>query len=514
MKYPLTLRIPAASLIEIVGVFEVALPSSVLKVEELDIAVEHEQILADLGSGDFTKQRHACGRLVALAENHYPDFLPSAIALISDANQLQDRIRDRVIVFDERGVETRQLILSAVELLRELKQATPVGRLSYESMSADDKARSDRLASRIEREIQSNASPAGANRNDMSDEDMDIIRFIVQTQDPNAKGKLLAAEDITRSYRGSSFKLRPISLELNRGEILGIVGVNASGKTTLLRLLIGDLKPDHGELSYPCFETSDKKPGWLSVKRRIGYVSQTLPRWPGSVYENLWYVASIYGRSANEIREHLDLLLRRYGLDKFKDATWDEISGGYKTRFEIVRALLGRPDILVLDEPLAYLDIISQQVVLRQLRQLAKNRARPIGIIITSQQLYEIEAIADRLLVLEGGSTCFTGRIADLARQIDDLVIEFDSTGPMTAIKEKLALQPSYRSMFSTETGYIAVFKRENGQQSETGAQFNSVIEILGRECPGHLAYVRDISNSSRILFEPQMARWLSAKRT
>ena len=347
----------------------------------------------------------------------------------------------------------------------------------------------------------------------MSHEDMDLVRFIVQSQDPHAKGKLIAAEDISRTYRGSSFKLRPISLELNRGEILGIVGVNASGKTTLLRLLIGDLRPDHGELSYPCFEVAGKKPSWPNVKRRIGYVSQTLPRWPGSVYDNLWYVASIYGRSANEIREHLDLLLKRYGLDKFKDATWDEISGGYKTRFEIVRALLGRPDVLVLDEPLAYLDIISQQVVLRQLRQLAKNRARPIGIVITSQQLYEIEAIADRLLVLEGGSTCFTGRITDLARQIEDLVIEFDSTGPMTAIKDKLALQPSYRSMFSTETWYISVFKREGGSLGDEEAQFNSIIEILGRECPGHLSYIRDISNSCRILFEPQMAQWLQQQR-
>src|SRR5262249_22653411 len=143
-----------------------------------------------------------------------------------------------------------------------------------------------------------------------------------------------------------------------------------------------------------------------------------------------------------------------------KDATWDEISGGYKTRFEIVRALLSKPDLLILDEPLAYLDILNQQVVLRQLRQLASNRARPIGIIITSQQLYEIEAIADRLLVLEGGNILFSDRIRKLSGLIDDLVVEFSSNGPMMAIKNKLASNPHFRSLIATETGYISVFRR------------------------------------------------------
>ena len=128
--------------------------------------------------------------------------------------------------------------------------------------------------------------------------------------------------------------------------------------------------------------------------------------------------------------------------------------------------------------------------------------------------MYEIEAIADRLLVLDGGNTRFTGRVADLSRLIDDLVIEFDSTGPMTDIKAKLAQHPSYRSMFSTETGYISVFKRGNGKVGDDNADFNSITEILGRDCPGNLSYVRDISNSCRILFEPQMAQWLSSKRT
>jgi ABC-2 type transport system ATP-binding protein len=214
----------------------------------------------------------------------------------------------------------------------------------------------------------------------------------------------------------------------------------------------------------------------------------------------------------SDIEKYLDILLKRYGLDKFKTATWDEVSGGYKTRFEIVRALVSKPDLLILDEPLAYLDILSQQVVLRQLRQLAKNRARPIGVIVTSQQLYEIEAIADRLLVLDGGTILFSDRIQKLSKLNSDLVVEFGSKGPMMAIKSKLASTPHYRSLFATETGYIAVFNRRlalTTSSEEDRIDFNHVLKILGQECPGDLYYARDISNSCRILFEPRMTELL-----
>jgi ABC-2 type transport system ATP-binding protein len=266
-------------------------------------------------------------------------------------------------------------------------------------------------------------------------------------------------------------------------------------------------------VKYPSFN-EQKKRDWIAIKRRMAYVSQTLPRWPGKVYDNLCYVASIYGHPLSEIDAYLDLLLKRYGLDKFKNATWDEISGGYKTRFEIVRALVSKPDVLILDEPLAYLDILSQQIVLRQLRQLARNRARPIGVIITSQQLYEIEAVADRLLVLDGGVTLFSDRIQDLSSIIDDLVVEFTFNGSMMEIKSKLMTHPNFVSMFASETGYIAVFKRRlaGANQIDGRADFSTILRILG-EGQGELIYARDISKSCRLLFEPRMAERLNLTR-
>jgi ABC-2 type transport system ATP-binding protein len=483
----------------------------VLQIERIDIKREHDSILEDLGSGGFTSQQDALMRLSVLSQNYFPEFLAPAVALLSDARRLSDEIHGRLIEREKERVAVHDLIQRAVDLLQRMTATVPTGRIPLDHVPADERVAAERRAAELVVELDAKIRSDQVDANEI---EQILIRFIVQSRYPKSKGKLIVAEDVTKSYRGTSFKLRPISLELNRGEILGIVGVNASGKTTLLRMLIGELKQSHGELFFPDFEVGSARRDWPKIRRRIAYVSQTLPRWPGSVYDNLCYIASIYGHPIREIRDYLDLLLKQYGLDKFKGATWDEIPGGYKTRFEIVRALLSTPDVMILDEPLAYLDIISQQVVLRQLRHLARNRSNPIGIIITSQQLYEIESIADRLLVLDGGTTLFSGEVAKLSRLIDDLVIEFASTGPIDGIKKMLKTIPGYRSLLVTETGYIAVFSGPgSGPDADvcTSLTFNEIIGILGRDCPGTLSYARNISNSCRILFEPRMAEWLSA---
>jgi ABC-2 type transport system ATP-binding protein len=475
-----------------------------IQAEVLDIEGAKKGIRADLTTGDFTKQKLACERLLALSDNHFPHLLIGSVTLVSDANRLDDRIRERRITALEQRAEINDLLASAIKLIIEMDRVLPVGRIVTDGIKPEEKAEVEARSKKLTEEIARREDSEERHLEDQStDDEGDILRFIVRERDPHSQGKLIIAQDLTKTYRGSPFRLRPISLELDRGEILGIVGVNASGKTTLLRILLGEIKQSAGDLHYPSFENSTKKRDWLSIKRRIGYVSQVLPQWPGKVYDNLCYVASIYGHSLNDISIFLDLLLKRYGLDKFRQSTWREISGGYRTRFEIARALVSAPDILILDEPLAYLDILSQQIVLRQIRQLVKNRVKPIGVIITSQQLYEIESVADRLLVLDGGNILFSDRIRSLSKLSDDLVVEFNSNGDMQKMKMTLMNKPHYVTLFATETGYIAVFKRT--VSGETILDFNGVLKILGQECPGRLSYARDISSSCRRLFEPRL---------
>ena len=207
-----------------------------LPTEALDIDAEQRGILLDLRSGDFTKQRLACDRLSALAENHFQTFLPTAIALISDANRLDDRIRERTISMNEQGVEIRQLIEATVNLLSKMTSTEPVGRIKIDQLSAEDRRLIDNQT-RVTSDVtagQGSSEPKQPPDAEDNDENLDLTRWIVRAQEPKTQGKLIITQDLTKVYAASQFRLRPISLELGRGEILGIVGVNASGKTTLL----------------------------------------------------------------------------------------------------------------------------------------------------------------------------------------------------------------------------------------------------------------------------------------
>jgi ABC-type multidrug transport system ATPase subunit len=471
----------------------------------IEIQSSRQAILDGLKSGDLVEQCHACENLCVLAENYFPKALEHAITVTAAFNRLDSQIRLGLLSDDDQGIAVGRLVASAVTVLNEvLKGAANAANLAVPSLSSD--------IPKPQEPKRTSETPVSV-FDDREEAEKTILDFIVKNLDPSSGGKLIAALGVSKSYGNSDFFLNDISLELNRGEILGIVGVNASGKTTLLRMLLGELRPSSGLISYPAFKEDPQKPNWIKIKQRIAYVSQTLPRWPGRLIDNLQYVASVYGRDWKDIDKHLDLLLQRYGLDRFKNAFWDEISGGYKTRFEIVRALLSNPDILVLDEPLAYLDIISQQLVLRQLRQLAKRHERPIGVIITSQQLYEIESIADRLLVLDTGQTLFSGPVSELARLIDDIVIEFSIVGNFVDVRQQVGKHPNCVILFATETGYIAVFRRTMDVDSAP-INFNALLEFLAKVSRNRLSYVRDISNSCRLLFEPKMMSWLRTRRS
>lgn len=89
----------------------------------------------------------------------------------------------------------------------------------------------------------------------------------------------------------------------------------------------------------------------------------------------------------------MQLVIARMGLRSYRELSWKSLSSGYKMRFELARMLLRKPQLLLIDEPLANLDIVAQQVVLDDFRTIAKSPFRPLGIVLSSQQLYEVENI-------------------------------------------------------------------------------------------------------------------------
>lgn len=247
------------------------------------------------------------------------------------------------------------------------------------------------------------------------DSTIQFISCVGITIKPKVSMELFRAEAIIKNFPRSSFKLAIPSICLTAGSITGVVGENGNGKTTFLNIVAGE---SDGEGDYYYFGNKvDRKSNWTVLKNNIGFIPQRIPKWYGTLEQNLYLKAALEGVDASEIDQKLDELLDFLDLQKYRKLKWTEISTGYRLRFELARVLLGSPRLLVLDEPLANLDINTQQKFLSDLKILLAKRDEPLAITLSSQQLHEIESVATQMLFLRKGEAVFSGSIHEISSE-------------------------------------------------------------------------------------------------
>ncbi|HBM34850.1 MAG TPA: ABC transporter ATP-binding protein [Sulfuricurvum sp.] len=185
-------------------------------------------------------------------------------------------------------------------------------------------------------------------------------------------------------YFGDKHVVKDLSLTVNRGEILGFLGPNGSGKTTAIRMLCGLLTPDSGEghcLGYDITTQSD------AIKREVGYMTQKFSYWEDlSIRENLDFVARVY-ELAN--RKHIvDEALETLGLTSRSSQLARSLSGGWKQRLALAACMLRHPKLLLLDEPTAGVDPSARRDFWEELHQLA---AQGVSVLISTHYMDEAE---------------------------------------------------------------------------------------------------------------------------
>jgi len=223
-----------------------------------------------------------------------------------------------------------------------------------------------------------------------------------------------------------NFHFRPISIELTQGTIIGLVGENGNGKTTLLRMICGDLAQDEGTIEY--YINGQSTNDWQLIKKKIAFIPQRQERWYGTIQDKLSFNAAIKGYRGGLNTEKVDFIIHRMGLTNFRELSWNQLSGGYKLRFEIAMALVWDPAVLILDEPLANLDIQAQELLLQDLRNLADSLRNPVSIILSSQQLHEVETVADRIIFLKNGNAIFNGGLHEFRQQETSRTFEINGS--------------------------------------------------------------------------------------
>lgn len=239
-----------------------------------------------------------------------------------------------------------------------------------------------------------------------------ILRGIARTDEILAAGSaavasaapvLVRAERVGKAYpRGPRFfGLSEVSVTIREGEVVGLVGANGAGKSTLLKILAGELRPDTGRVHYPALQgRSSRAPDWERLKASIAYVPQRPERWENTLVESLHYWAGLHGIYGDENDFQVRFFLQRLGLERYGCARWSELSGGYQMRAALALAMISRPRILLLDEPLAHLDVSAQRGFLADLRDLARLPRTSMAVLLSSQHITEIESIADTMICL------------------------------------------------------------------------------------------------------------------
>jgi len=214
------------------------------------------------------------------------------------------------------------------------------------------------------------------------------------------------------SYINKSFGLqqvlRDVTLEIPEGQVLGLLGPNGAGKSTLMKILIGLWEANYGSVEVP---------------RRIGYLPENNPLYEEmyvSEYLKFMYSLTVAGRGAVSQERYIDDLIARVGLAAEKHKHIRELSKGYRQRVGLAQALLGDPQLLILDEPTTGLDP-NQLVEIRSLiRDLGKERT----VILSTHIMQEVREMCDRVVILDHGEI----KADKLIEEIDDLETLFRSS--------------------------------------------------------------------------------------
>ena len=209
---------------------------------------------------------------------------------------------------------------------------------------------------------------------------------------------LLKIKNIKKRY-GTKEALKGVSLDIYKGEIVGLLGVNGAGKTTLSSIIATLHPPTEGDIECEGVSIYDDI---ATYRYKIGFCPQRPNLDPALTLEqNLRFSGNYYQMTQEQITERLDFLTRQLGLQEYLHQKASVLSGGYKQRFMIARALMHNPQLVILDEPTVGLDPHIRRQLWQQIRDL---KQLGVTVILTTHYLDEAEQLSDRVCVLDNGS--------------------------------------------------------------------------------------------------------------
>jgi ABC-2 type transport system ATP-binding protein len=218
----------------------------------------------------------------------------------------------------------------------------------------------------------------------------------------------VAVSHLAKSF-GSFQAVKDVSFEVYPGEIFGLLGPNGAGKTTSIRMLLDIFKPDAGTVEVFGGAMTEAKKG------RIGYLPEERGLYQDrKLTSTLVFLATLKGLSEAEAHERLEHWLERLDLREHRNKKVQELSRGMQQKAQLITTLIHDPDLLVVDEPFSGLDPVNTRLVkdiIEEQRQAGK------AIIMSTHQMYQVEALCNRIVLIDEGNTVLYGEVNQIKRQ-------------------------------------------------------------------------------------------------
>ena len=260
--------------------------------------------------------------------------------------------------------------------------------------------------------------------------------------------RLVEAREVTKYY-GDFLAVGGVSLDAYRGEVLGLLGANGSGKTTTMRIITGSLPPTSGTVTICGINVASQS---LEARANVGYMPENVPLYADmSVIDFLSFMGETHGMRAHLLKQRIGEVVELTQLDVYQRTLIRKLSKGYRQRVGLAQAILHRPSVVVLDEPTNSIDPL--QVV--ETRELIRRLGEESAVILSTHVLSEASLLCDRVAIMHEGAVLAEASVDELKALVDlGERVEVEVEGPVDEVCRVLAAIPGVEDVTNQGSTY------------------------------------------------------------
>jgi ABC-2 type transport system ATP-binding protein len=244
----------------------------------------------------------------------------------------------------------------------------------------------------------------------------------MSTSDPTTT---ISVSNLAKSF-GSAKAVHDVSFDVRTGEIFGLLGPNGAGKTTTIRMILDIFKPDHGDIKVLGGPMTEQK------KELIGYLPEERGLYKDLKVEDcVLYLAELKGMSRRVAKERADAYFKQLDLTEHKHKKVNDLSKGMQQKVQVITTLIHQPKLIVIDEPFSGLDPVNTRMIQEM---LLKERERGTSIIMSTHQMYQVEEMCDRIVLINKGDSVLYGPVDEIRRRYADNAVRVVARGELPVI--------------------------------------------------------------------------------